>query len=176
MGTETGEQVLQSFLNDDESLLTTVTVQAVQRGFTTTPPQLEESVTVGVTGDRVLWFDDELSTIEQSSIDRLERDTVSHRSAPTIVRIGSFAMIAGIVAALVGGLFAGQSLPVSLGLATAGIGVFAVTIAVARVRGDTGDGFEKHRLAIETDDELVQLWGVEAALGQLHGALDEYPP
>jgi len=175
MAPETDEQVLRSFLNDDESLLTTVTVQAVQRGFTTTPPQLEERVTVGVTGDRLLWFDDELATIERSSIDGLERDTVSHRSAPTIVRVGSFAMIAGVVAALVGGLFAGQSLPVSLGLAAGGVAVFVVTIAVARFRGDTGDGIEKHRLTIETADELVQVWGTEAELGQFHGALDEHP-
>lgn len=173
MSSATDEQILKSFLDDDESLRSTATVDAVQRGFTTTPPQLEDSVTVGVTDRRLLWFDEELDTIERSAIESVERDSVSHRSAPTVVRVGSFAMIAGIVAGLVGGLVGGLSLPVSLGLVAGGIAVFAATLALARVRGDTASGFEKHRLTVETDDQLIQLWGTDDALATVESELTE---
>lgn len=173
MAPETDEQILQSFLSDDESLLWTEHVEAVQDGFTTTPPQMGDDVTVGVTEQRLLWFDDELAAVDRSAIDSVERDTVGHRSAPTIVRIGSLAMLAGLVAAVVSTAFAGQPLTVAAGLAIGGIAVFAATIALARIRGDASGDFEKHRLTVTHDDGLVLLWGSENGLSSLAAALDD---
>lgn len=173
MSDGTGEQILRSFLSDEESLLSTATAEAVQTGFTTTPPQLGDDVAVGVSDRRLLWFDDELETIDRSSIESVERDAVSHQSAPAIARIGSFLMIGGIVAGLVSAVFTDQPLLVSVGLAVAGILAFAATVGVARVRGDTGGGIEKHRLTIEHDGGLVLVWSTESALAELAAALDE---
>jgi hypothetical protein len=175
MTDETDEQILRSFLEEDESLLAVAGVRAAQRGFSTTPPQLADDATVGVTERRLLWFTDELETVDRAEINGVERDSVSHQSAPTVVRLGSFAMIAGLVGAVVAVLFAGQSLPVGLGLAAGGVAIFAATIGVARVRGDTGGdgGFEHHRLNVKTTTELVQLWGDAAALSEIADALAE---
>jgi len=173
MASETDERVLQSFLDGDESLVSTATIEAAQRGFSAAPPQLGDDLVAGVTEHRLLWFDDELATVELSAIQSVDVDSVSHRSAPTIVRIGSFAMIAGLVAALVGSLFAGQPLRISLALAAGGVLAFAATIAIARLREDTASGFEKHRLTVDAGDELIQLWGSEEPLGALATALDE---
>lgn len=175
MTTETDEQLLQSFLADDESLLCTAALNAVQDGLTTAPPQLGGDVAVGVTEHRLLWFDDELETVERSAIESVERDTVSHQSAPTIARIGSFLMIAGIVGGVVSVVFTAQPLIVSAGLAVGGILAFAATIAVARARGDTGGGIEKHCLTVERDGGPVLLWGREDALSSLATALADQP-
>lgn len=173
MTTETDEQVLQSFLHDDESLASIVTIQAAQRGFTTTPPQLAEEATVGVTEQRLLWFDEGLETIDLSAINSVEVGSVEHQSAPTIVRVGSVVLLAGIVAGIVGWLFAGLSPTVGIGLATAGVVAFVASIGTARARGDTGGGFEKHRLSIQHDDGVALLWGSETELTTIESALDE---
>lgn len=165
------DEVLQSVLADDESLDTTATLSAVHRGFSTTPPQLAADVRAGVTERRLLWVDDGLEAVERSAIEGVERGTVSHQSAPRVVRAGSFVMLVGVVAGLVAGVFGGQSLPVAAGLALGGVAVFGATIALARVQGHTGGGFEHHRLTVETPEELVQLWGDPEALSAVESAL-----
>lgn len=175
MSDETDEQILRSFLADDESLLAVAGVRAAQRGFSTTPPQLADDAIVGVTERRLLWYEGELETVDRADINGVEPDSVSHQSAPTVVRVGSFAMIAGIVAGVAATVFAGQSLAVALGLAAGGIAIFAATIGLARIRGDTvedGGGFEHHRLNVKTTTQLVQLWGDENALSSIETALE----
>jgi len=175
MAAETGEQILRSFLTDDESLHATATVDGVQRGFSATPPRANGTVTVGVTEDRLLWFDDELDELDRTGIESVEGDVVDHQSAPTIVRIGSFVMIAGVVAALFSYVFGGQSLPAALGLAVGGVLAFVATVAVARVREDAGSEFVKHRLTVEGSEETVQLWGDRDELTTLKAVLVEEP-
>jgi|GEM_PF-3528208 len=173
MASETDERVLQSFLDDDESLVSTATIDDAQHGFGSTPPQHDGGVSVGVSDRRLLWYDNELGTVALSAVESVDIDSIAHQSSPTVVRIGSFVMIAGLVAALVGSLFAGQSLQTALALGGGGVLAFVATIVVARLRHETGTGFEKHRLTVDAGEDLLQLWGNEETLESLAGALDE---
>lgn len=171
MAAGTGEQILTSFLAADERLVSTATADGVVRGFTTTPPQFGDGVTVGVTDHRLIWFDDELGELDSGQIDEVDIETVAHRTAPLVVRLGSFAMLAGLVAGVVAGTLTGQPLTVSLGLAGGGIAAFALSLAVARYSGDRGGGFERHRLTVQTADDHVEIWGDPDDLASIEAAL-----
>lgn len=168
----TGAQILQSFLDGDEELQATVTVEAVQRGFSTSPPMSGDDVTVGVTRDRLLWFDDELETVPLDEIERVEQSHIEHQSAPTIVRLGSFGLIFGILAAIGTAVATDYSLLVSIALVAGGALAFVATILVARSRDESGSQFEKHRLVVE-GDAMVLIWGQQDALSAIESAIAE---
>lgn len=171
MGTD--EQILTSFLDDDEELIDVWHVGTVGQGLHRPPlgPTATEEA-VAITERRLLWFEDELRTIPLDDVDSLDRDVVEHTTAPRAVRLASVGLLLGLTATGIAVLF--SSLPTVLALVPAGVGLaaFLTVLLAARQRGLSGSARSFPYLQVETRDGTTTLWGPDDALAEIATALE----
>lgn len=171
--TASDERVLASFLDGEEELRATWRVDAVHRGWATSPPQFGDDVRLGLTDRRLLWDDEELDSVALAAVEDVERDVHVHRSAPRIVRIGSAAMLLGLVTTV--GVVGLGLADLTTGLLPIVVGVLAFLGAVgyARFSGQSTVDRVQPRLRIDDGGEQVTVWGEEDALDAVRDAVAE---
>lgn len=166
------EQVLASFCDGDERLRETWTVTAVERGRPRKPPQAGGDLTLGLTDRRLLWFDEELGSVALAALEGVEPGVTRHRSAPRIVRLGSVAMMLGLLTTVTATVLSLASLPTALLPVIAGVFAFAGALVYARATGQSGSERSQHRLRIDDGGEPVTVWADEATSEAIATALD----
>lgn len=166
------ERVLASFCDDGETLQETWAVDAADRGWARRPPQTGGTVTVGLTDHRLLWYDGDLGSAALAAVERVDRDRVTHRKAPRIVRLGSAAMFGGLVTTLLVAWLSAVPLPVALLPVVVGVVAFGGTLAIARARGLSGRRMVRHRLQLDESGERVTIWGEADALAAIADAVE----
>lgn len=166
------EQVLASFCDGDEAIRETWTVMAVERGRPGAPPQVGGDLTLGLTDRRLLWFDEELGSVALAAVEDVDAGVTRHRSAPRIVRLGSAAMMVGLLATVTATVLSLASLPAAVLPVILGVLAFAGTMVYARVTGQSGSEHSQHRLRIDDGGEPVTVWAEEATTAAVAVALD----
>lgn len=170
------ERVLASFCDGDEELGETWQVTAVERGRPRSPPQTGGDETLGLTDRRLLWFDEELDSVALAAVESVDSGVTRHRSAPRIVRIGSGAMVVGLLTTVGATFLSLTTLPVALLPVVVGVVAFAGSLLYARASGQSGTERVQHRLRIDDGGEPVTVWTDEATAAAIASAVESDRP
>ena len=165
-------KALESFCEDDETWVDSWTVSAVGRGWSAAMPGLAATETVGLTDERLLWFDDDLEAVDRADIEAVSTAVVDHQDATPLVRGGAAALVLGALGSIA--LLFVLSVPLTTGLVplAAGLLAFVGSVGFARARKRAGEQLMQHRLRIEAGDSAVTVWGDDEVVESLAAALD----
>ncbi|WP_135662059.1 hypothetical protein [Halorhabdus rudnickae] len=153
------ERALASFLDGDEELVETWTVDTINRGFELSPPGMGDSETLGLTDRRLLWLDDELETVDLEVIRHVDHESVRPHSTPLLLTVGALALVLGALATPALWLLASLSTVETLAPLAVGVGLFVVTSVLSHVRdGDVDDDEHFHYLELRTERTTVQIY------------------
>ncbi|WEL21467.1 hypothetical protein [Halorhabdus sp. BNX81] len=157
------EQALASLLDEGESLEETWTVDTISRGFELAAPGLGSRETLGLTGKRLVWLDEEFETVDLEAVESVETNAVSQSPTSILIVIGVLGIVLGTIVTPL--LWVFTSLSMELTLAPLVVGLLALVLGVVGTRlWDREDAEQQHYLDVKTMTETIQIYATEATV------------
>lgn len=161
-------RALASFLDDGEEMRETWSVDTINRGFELSPPGMGGRETLGLTGRRLLWLDEELETVDLADVITVERESVRQSATPALLAVGGLALVLGVLATAALWLLMSLSTTVTVAPLAVGGAVFVLAMVVGYLREDGSDeGDVHHYLEVKTERTTVQIYAEEALVGEM---------
>jgi len=169
------ERALASFLDDEEALVETWTVDTINRGFELSPPGMGPTETLGLTDRRLLWLDDDLETVEFADVKAIKTETMQSGTGSAMLRLGVLGLVVSVLATSLLWLFASLSTPLTIAPLGLGLLTFALSaITARRQKEDDGDveAATHHYLVVRTPRTSVQIFAERELVEEIHDGVE----